>query len=463
MQPETDCFVADQILECLAVGIFTVDKEFRITFFNAEAERLTGFKRQQALGKFCYEIFRSDVCLKGCAMHAAMQSCESVVRKRVTILDKHNREIPVEVTASVLRDADGQVIGSVESFVDDSARVQLEKEVLKSYNFADIKGRSEPMRRVFHALTPLAESQATILILGETGTGKDLVARAVHNTSPRREGPFVKVNCPALPENLLESELFGYKRGAFTDARGDKPGRFELAKGGSIFLDEIGDLPLSQQAKLLQVLEEQEFYALGATAPTRVDARCIASTNRDLETMVETGEFRRDLYYRLQVGVLHLPPLRERREDIPLLCEHFVQVGAATLGVLEPVFESETMRLLLAHDYPGNVRQLKNVIEHALLLQQQGRIQPHDLPQDFLQWGQSRRPSMAASEATASPETSGGRVRQDDLRERILAALEASHWNKQRAAQALGLSRTTLWRRMTELGLDAQGQSERTR
>ncbi len=460
MLPEKDSFITGQILECLAVGIFTVDKEFRITFFNAEAERLTGFLRRQALGKFCYEIFRSDVCLKGCAMHAAMQSCEPVVRKRVTILDKHNREIPVEVTASVLRDADGQVIGAVESFVDDSARVQLEKQVLDSYNFADIKGRSEPMRRVFHALTPLAESQATILILGETGTGKDLVARAIHNTSPRRDGPFVKVNCPALPENLLESELFGYKRGAFTDARGDKPGRFELAKGGSIFLDEIGDLPLSQQAKLLQVLEDQEFYALGATSPTRVDARCIASTNRDLEAMVETGEFRRDLYYRLQVGVLHLPPLRERREDIPLLCEHFAQIGAATLGVPEPVFEPETMRLLMAHDYPGNVRQLKNIIEHALLLHQQGRVQPQDLPQDFLQCGQPRGPARVAPGAAAPAAIGGGRAGRNDLRDRILEALETNHWNKQRAAQALGLSRTTLWRRMKELGLDVLDQGE---
>jgi len=322
----------EQILDSVATGIFSVDMDWTIRFFNSEAEKITGFSKAEAMGRKCYEVFRADRCLKGCYMKEAIHRNVKVVKGRNKIINKGNREIPVDVTATVLRNEKGEVIGGVESFIDDSARVTLEKKIKKSYTFHDIIGKDEKIMELFDAVSVIAPTDVNVLILGETGSGKDLFARAIHNCSRRKESAFIKVNCPALPETLLESELFGYTRGAFTDAKQRKLGRFQLADRGTIFLDEIGDLPHDIQAKLFQVLDEQEFYPLGATEPVDVNVRIIASTNRNLATMVADGAFRKDLYYRLRVVELNIPPLRKRPEDIPFLIDHFLTKQAYLLG-----------------------------------------------------------------------------------------------------------------------------------
>ncbi|MFP4212973.1 MAG: sigma-54 interaction domain-containing protein [Desulfohalobiaceae bacterium] len=421
------------ILESLAVGVFTVDQRFRITFFNQEAERMTGFSKAQAMGHFCAEIFRTSSCETHCPLQRAMQNGEAVVRERIKFLARNNQEMPVEVTAAALRDARGNLLGGVESFVDDRARTILEKKVASSFGFEDLKGRSQAMLSIYEILPSLAESDVSLLLLGETGTGKDLLAKVVHQASKQRNGPFIKVNCAALPENLLESELFGYQKGAFTDAKQDKPGRFQLARGGTLFLDEIGELPLSLQAKLLQALEDKEFYPLGATRLVQVDLRLIASTNKDLQQQISKGAFRPDLYYRLKVAELQLPPLRERKVDIPLLTEHFLQELCALQGKTSPRLDQPALRLLLAYDYPGNVRELRNILEYALLLSSESQITPEHLPA-YLQ-GSSR----------ANCPDSNPKPEEQDL---LLKTLQEYGHNKTRAAQALGISRTTLWRRL---------------
>lgn len=436
------------VLDNVSVGVFTVNTDFKIISFNRAAEKLTGFTREEALGRRCYEIFRADMCFTdNCALKKAIDTHRNKIEERVRILSKSNDERPVQVTASVLKDPEGSVLGGVETFIDDRARSYLEKRVEDSYCFEDIIGRDRRIKKLFEILPALADSDTAILILGETGTGKDLVARAVHNASRRHKGPMVKVNCAALPENLLESELFGYKKGAFTDAKKDKPGRFQLAEGGTIFLDEIGDMPLSLQAKLLQVLEDKEFFPLGATAPIKVDARVLASTNRDLSRMVEQGEFRADLYFRLKVALVEVPPLRERPSDIMLIANHFLDEFSSLEDKNITGFSPEAVKVLMEYDYPGNVRELRNIVEYATLLRPSGTIGSRDLPPYLFQEDDGPRGRVARP----GPASSGA---EDEL----LDALEECAWNRQEAARRLGVSRTTLWRRMKRRGFIEDGR-----
>jgi transcriptional regulator with PAS, ATPase and Fis domain len=308
------------------------------------------------------------------------------------------------------------------------------------FTCADVITRSRRLQQILKLVPVIAKSDCSVLICGETGTGKDLLAKVIHNEG-RREGPFIKVNCVALPESLLESELFGYVRGAFTGADTDKPGRFQLADGGTIFLDEIGDMPLSLQAKLLMVLDEKEFYPLGGRRLLKVDARVVAATNRDLREQVRTNRFREDLFHRLNVMSIELPPLRERREDIPLLIRHFIdrlnrQEGRCLEGVSE-----EALAMLLHHDYPGNVRELYNWLNHAsILCQDEHLIRPEHLASylGLLQLGRSPAARSAANGSEA---------------ERIRAVLEEVHWNRREAARRLGMDRTTLWRKIKKYGI----------
>ena len=388
----------EQIMSSLAMGIFTVDKDWKITFFNKEAEKITGFTAQEAIGHKCYEIFRTDTCFTECYLRSAIETGESIVKARKTILDRRNKEVPVDITASILRNAAGEMVGGVESFLDATSRVLLEKKLNQSYTFQDIVGKDERIVRLFDTLPVVARSNASILITGETGTGKDLIAMAIHNVSVRRKGPFVKVNCAALPDNLLESELFGYEKGAFTDAKNDKPGRFQLAERGTIFLDEIGDLPQGLQAKLLQVLDENCFFPLGATRPVKVDVRVISSTNRNVKDMMMKGAFRKDLFYRLKVVEIELPPLRKRKSDIPLLIEHFLSEFSATSERHIDHVHPEAMRMLLVHSYPGNVRELKNIIEYASILCPGSCITPDTLPPYFFEQTEPARSSAGKRE-----------------------------------------------------------------
>lgn len=441
------------ILNHLAVGVFTVDHAFRITSFNKKATEITGFARDKALGRRCYEIFRADTCSKNCPLKRAMENDVEVIKQRVTIINHLNREVPVEITTSVLRDGAGRVIGGVETLLDDSARSLLEKKITGAYTFADILGRSKPILELFAILPAMAASDVTILVLGETGAGKGLIAHALHNTSHRRDKPFVKVNCAALPDNLLESELFGYRQGAFTDARKDKPGFFGMAGEGTIFLDEIGDLPLSLQAKLLQVLEDRQYYALGAVHPTQMRARIVACTNRELEKMVAQGTFRSDLYYRLKVAVVEAPPLRNRREDIPLLAQHFLRQAAALEGKFLADLTPDVLKMLMVHDWPGNARELKNAMEYAALICDQGMVHKEDLPHYLLRHPASCQDYVVEASIALTP------PRNPDF-ERLVKTLNEHGWNRRAAARSLGVSRTTLWRLMHKHGLGCSQTSE---
>ncbi|MFW5837936.1 MAG: sigma-54 interaction domain-containing protein, partial [Desulfovibrionaceae bacterium] len=315
----------EAILDSIADGVFTVDREWTITSFNAAAERITGIPRDEAVGCKCWEVFRSSLCDGECALEACLAKDIQLSNKSIFIVRPDGEKVPVSISAAPLKGKDGGVIGGVETFRDLTEIQIMRRKVEGTYTFEDIVGKSRALAKVFRILPQIGKSEATVLLLGESGTGKELFARAIHNLSERKNGPFVAVNCGALPDTLLESELFGYKAGAFTDAKRDKPGRFELAKGGTIFLDEIGDLPGKLQVKLLRVLQEKNYEPLGSVEPVPTDARVVAATNRDLESLVASGGFRQDLYYRLNVVTLRLPPLRERREDIPLLIQHFVR------------------------------------------------------------------------------------------------------------------------------------------
>jgi transcriptional regulator with PAS, ATPase and Fis domain len=333
-----------------------------------------------------------------------------------------------------LKNEQGRVVGGLATIQDLSLIDQLHRAISSRYTFGDMIGKAPSMQRIFDIVPVVAESDATILIEGQTGTGKDLLAKVIHHASKRSNKPLIKVNCAALPDNLLESEMFGYVKGAFTGADKDKPGRFQDADGGSIFLDEIGDLPLSLQAKLLRVLEDKEFYPLGSRKTTKVDVRIIAATNQGLDQMVEEKRFREDLFYRLNVIRLQLPSLRERRGDIPLLIGHILRLLSSAKETKANRISEEAMEILLNYDYPGNVRELENILEHALILCQDEVIEPRHLPV-FLQ---------------ESPKTAGSlqteRFRNE--RDEILDVLRKHRWNRGEAAQELRMDRTTLWRKM---------------
>ena len=421
-----------KILDSVADGVFTVDRRMFITSFNRAAERITGVPRERAIGRPCREVFRSDGCQGRCALKRSFETGRETVNLRVHVVNDQGKTIPISVSTAVLRGEDGEVVGGVESFRDLSAEEALRKELHRNYTFEDIVSKNHKMRAIFQIMPDVARSGCNVLVEGESGTGKELVARALHNLSAQRRGPYVAVNCAALPDALLESELFGYVRGAFTDAKRDKPGRFALAAGGTIFLDEIGSVSAALQVKLLRVLQERLFEPLGSVAPVRLEARVIAATNGDLAAMVEEGSFRRDLYYRLNVVRLQLPPLRERREDIPLLAEHFLQhfnlkQGRAVLG-----FAPEALAVMLDYDWPGNVRELENAIEHAFVMCRASYLGPEHLPRELTSRRLSPHPAPTLEDAE-----------QAALRQAL-----AKHQGRYvDAARELGIHRTTLYRK----------------
>jgi two-component system, NtrC family, response regulator AtoC len=316
------------------------------------------------------------------------------------------------------------------------------------YSFGNIVARSEAMRHVFDLVEKVADHKTTVLITGESGTGKDLIARAVHHTGRRANKPMVSINCGGIPENLLESELFGYKRGAFTDAVKDKPGRFEEADGGTIFLDEIGELPLPLQVKLLRVLQEEEISPLGGVGSRRIDVRVIAATSRDLNRESQEGRFREDLFYRINVMPIHLPPLRERRGDIPLLVGYFIDMFNKKLQKDIEGLSSEAMPILMGYSWPGNIRELENVIERALLLAKGRWITPEDLP-SRISTESSYAPSYLPEESLSIRRASS-RLERDLIRR----ALQATGGNRTRASRMLEISRPKLLAKIKEYHLD---------
>jgi len=429
------------ILDSVADGVFTVDRDWRLTSFNKAAERITGVGRADAIGQPCCEVFRASICESACALRETTASGKPVVNRPIRILAADGRSVPISISTALLKDSRGRVIGGVETFRDLSLVEELRKELRAKYTFGDIVTKSAKMREILAVLPQVAESGSTCLIEGESGTGKELVARAIHAASSRAEGPFVAVNCGALPDTLLESELFGYVKGAFTDARRDKPGRFAQAGGGSLLLDEIGDVSPALQTRLLRVLQEREYEPLGSNTTVKADVRVIAATNRPLDELVKEGAFRQDLYYRVNVVRLVLPPLRERREDIPFLVEHFVDRLNRLRGRDVAGLSDEALALFVRYDWPGNVRELENALEHAFVLCRGGLIRPECLPD-------SLRPSTGTSLAS----TAGLTLEALEARA-IRDALQRHGGKRVAAARELGISKTTLWRRIKRLNI----------
>ncbi len=432
------------ILNSIADGVFTTDKEGRITFMNKAAEEITGFSSREAVGRYCFDVFRADICQSRCALKETLKTNKEMINLPATILKKGGQKVPISISTAVLRNEKGEVIGGVETFRDLSAIEELKKELSQRYTLGDIISKNHLIREIFNILPNIAESDSTVLIQGESGTGKELFAKAIHHMSPRRNKPFVKVNCGALPDPLLESELFGYVKGAFTDAKKDKPGRFAIAHGGTIFLDEVGDMSPALQVKLLRVLQEKEYEPLGANIPRKTDVRIIAATHKDLSRLVKEGKFRDDLFYRLHVVKIDLPPLRERREDIPLLIDAFIQKFNAKMGREIEGLSEEALRLLLRYDYPGNVRELENIIEHAFVLCRGNRIDLDCLPKELI-LKEEERDSFLFSKEERPIEKAEAEI--------VKRMLEKNMGNRIKAAKELGISRATLWRKMKKYGL----------
>jgi len=437
----------EAILESISDGVFTVDHQWRITSFNRAAEAITGVPRDEAIGRRCADVFRASMCETACALRETMDTGEPVVDRSTFIIDADGRRIPISVSTALLRDEAGRVVGGVETFRDLSLVEELRKELQGRASVGDLVSRSPAMRRIFEILPQAAATMSTVLILGETGTGKELLARAIHDLSPRSGGPFLPVNCGSLPDTLLESELFGYKAGAFTGATRDKPGRFAVAAGGTLFLDEIGDVSSALQSRLLRVLEERTFEPLGGTEPVQADVRVIAATNRDVEAMVAEGAFRSDLYYRINVVRLHVPPLRERKEDIPLLVDHFITRFNRLQGKAVSGVSREALAVLMAHEYPGNVRELENVIERAFVLSDEGDIERRHLPEELIPRTTTRQEDAGRKQGNMAEAVQNAEA------QAIRDALERNAYNRQAAAHDLGMHKSTLFRKIRALGI----------
>ncbi|OEU58968.1 MAG: Fis family transcriptional regulator [Desulfobulbaceae bacterium S3730MH12] len=441
------------ILESISDGVFTVDHNWRIMTFNRAAEEITGTSREEAIGRYCWEVFRSNMCEGACALKRTMKEGKSFVSSSTYIINNQQKRIPISVSTAPLRNERGEILGGVETFRDHSLVEELRRELTGSYQVGDMVSRSKAMKKIFNILPRVAESDSTVLIEGETGTGKELMASAVHNLSLRKDEPFLAINCGALPDTLLESELFGYKAGAFTGADKDKPGLFAASGKGTIFLDEIGDTSSAFQVRLLRVLEEKEFQPLGSVEKIKTEARIIAATNRDLEEMVQSGEFRRDLFYRINIIRFQLPCLQERMEDIPLLIERFVRKMNRFKGKSVSGVSKEAMAVLLAHDYPGNIRELENIIEHGFVLCSEGEIGLSYLPAYLLEKeniGQSQSHSSIGESVRVTEE------------ERIIEALKKNNYNRLAAAKELGIHKSTLFRKLKKYSIPLPGTDGRS-
>lgn len=423
------------ILDNLDLGVLSLDRSNHVLFFNQMAEIMTGFSRNEILGKPCTKLFPKHLCGRWAPSLKKNTDQETKIEIEGEMKTRSSQNIPASIRYMSMKDENGQSAGGLITVNDLSLLYQLEKVIHEKYTCEDMVGRSPSMQRLFETLPVIAKSNATVLIEGPTGTGKDLLARIIHNKSLRKERPFVKVNCASLPDTLLESEMFGYVKGAFTGADRDKPGRFQQADSGTLFLDEIGDLPLSLQAKLLRVLEDREFYALGSAEVTRVNVRIICATNQDLAKKVGKKQFREDLYYRINVMRMEIPPIWERRNDLPLLISHTLKRLCVNRNIPVPEVTREAMEILMNHDYPGNVRELQNILEHALIISLGKEIDMHHLPVSLHK--KTGNPQSPVVEHPGEPE-----------HEKILRILEKHRGNKTKTAKEMNVNRTTLWRKL---------------
>lgn len=450
------------ILDEVSDGVFVVDRDMRIVEFNRAAERLTGFRRSEALGMTCTDVLNNRSCgrlcqitqTENCAIRRTIASGRQVRREETEVHTRDGRHRVFRITTSPMLSKEHQPEGVAVVFNDVTELRHLREELRGRYALENLIGKSPAMQEVFRLVELAADSDASVLLEGETGTGKDHVARTIHHLSHRSAKPFVQVNCSALPETLLESELFGHVRGAFTGAVSDKVGRFQLAHGGTVVLDEISEVSPLIQLKLLRFTEERIFERVGESTPIRVDVRIITTTNRDLRQLVAEGRFREDLYYRLRVLPIYLAPLRERKGDLPLLIQHFVQHYQAVTGKAIEGPDDAALAAMLEYPWPGNVRELQHAIEHAFVRCRMERFTLDDLPVEI------RHPHLAIEHlaqrrAGAARRPPMPRAPDDPERERatIRQVLQSVGGNRERAADLLGIGRTTLWRRMKKYGL----------
>ena len=443
----------EAILESISDGVFTVDKDWKIMSFNRAAEEITGIMRRDAIGRLCSEVFRSNMCETDCALRKTLLDGNPIIGKTGYVVDANGKRIPISLSTAVLKDQRGLVIGGAETFRDMSEVESLRQELQSRYSVGSIVSRSQSMRRLLEVVPAVASSPSTVLITGETGTGKELMARTIHALSKRAHGPFLAINCGALPDSLLESELFGYKAGAFTGAHKDKPGKFGLAKGGTIFLDEIGEISPALQIRLLRVIQERVYEPLGGTRSLDADVRILVATNRDLSEMVKEGSFREDLYYRINVIQIKLPPLRERKEDLPLLVGQFIGKFNSLHGRSIAGVAPEVHSLFMAYHWPGNVRELENVIERAFVMCSGQIIDIAHLPEDVFSdhgYREGKDPLHRMH---------------DELEMQIIRdTLVRCNFNRERTARELNMHKTTLFRKIARLGMvlpDKDGRSSR--
>ncbi len=428
------------IFDSLHEGMYSVDKHFRITGFNQSAERITGYRREEVLGRFCKHVMQTDRCDQGCPLSYSLELQENVKNYNLVLKDRSKKAVPVKVNAAILNDGAEEPVGGVVIFRTVVDPDSTGKDRLMRRQFEGIIGQSRQMQEIYTLIEEIRDSDAGVLVQGESGTGKELIANAVQQTSNRKKRPYIKVNCSVFPHDLLASELFGHVKGAFTDARKDRVGRFEMANGGTMFLDEIAETDPRIQVQLLRVLQEGTFERVGESVTRKVDVRIIAATNQNIQKAIETGRFREDLFYRLNVIPITLPPLRERKDDIPLLIDHFLKKLSIRSGKKVLEVSEIAMALLLEYNWPGNIRELENVIEYAHTRTRTSVITEDKLPPHF-QKGPIRPAAGALSGASMN-----------EL-EKITAALDETHWNRSKAAERLGIGRATLWRKMKAYNL----------
>lgn len=430
----------EEILNSIAEGVITVDKTFKVNFINRVAEEIMGYKKDEVIGQFCKYILKCDLCQTKCPIGIVLESGTNLYDYSSVIYDKNGNRKPIKLNAAILKNSDNKPVGGVISFRDVSELENIKQGANLISNFFGIIGHSKAMQEVFKLIMEISESDATVLILGESGTGKELIADAIQATSNRKNKPFVKVNCSVFPQNLLASELFGHVKGAFTDAVKDRPGRFELANGGTIFLDEVAEMPLQTQIQLLRVLQEGTFERVGESITRKVDVRVIAATNIDIQKALKEGKIREDLYYRLNVIPISIPPLRDRKEDIPHLVKHFIETYSKLYRKTIPDISDSALELLMKYSWPGNVRELENVIEYAVVrTKNDNMIEISNLPSSIKDL--SNGPLLSK------------KIFRNENAATVLSLLEKYKWNKTRVAKELGIGRTTLWRMLKQFDL----------
>lgn len=435
----------DAIFNSNIEGTFTIDENWFVTSFNRSAEKITGYKKEEAIGKKCWDIFNSAICRNGCHMEQTMNRGKSTIGNELEIISKNGKVVPIRVNSAILRNDKNKKSGAVETFLDISEIRSLSDQLKDKYQYINIIGKNRELEKVFTLIESVSQTDSSVLITGESGTGKELVARSIHLGSSRKSAPFIPLNCSAFVESLIESELFGHEKGAFTGAVTKKTGKFEMAQGGTLFLDEIGDISLPVQTKLLRVIETGIFERVGGNEPIELNTRIIAATNKNLPEEIKAGKFREDFFYRINVINIHLPPLRQRKDDLFMLTNHFILRFNKKFNKRIKQFSSSAFNLLMEYNWPGNIRELENVIEHSFVLCRGEIIQEKDLPGYLIhkKEDQDRKETYFTLNKFEAAE-----------KEIILKYLEENGWSKKRTAHQLKINPSTLWRKMKSYSIE---------